>query len=234
MDALVVGRTTKNFPSGRFHQEKRPNTQRLFYFEKDKTTARLYFSPTDDAEHRAILPMIHSAKAGDRLLISMFGGAGIEYVRAFQWAAARGVQIQILLDAPTGCGPGSWAGKSGDATLLTENPYMKWATQFQPIELRKNDKGPKQTWSQNHQKIGLLLRKDKNQHQAEMLIFGSQNWSNNGNDNNDENLLVLSKKNESLKIGLDFQDHFENFLWPKSLKITEKEGCTATVTTESN
>lgn len=235
IDPLVVGNDSKTFPYGRFHQAKRPNTKRLFYFAKDQTTARLYFSPTDDAEHRALLPMIHSAKAGDRLLISMFGGAGIEYVRAFQWAAARGVEIQILLDAPTGCGPGAWAGKSGDATLLTENPYLKLSQNFHPIELRKNDKGVKQTWKQNHQKIGLLLRKKtKENYIAEMLTFGSQNWSNNGNDDNDENLLILSKENESLKIGLDFQDHFENFLWPKSLEITEKEGCTATTTTTAD
>ncbi len=215
----------KYFPRGRFHSAKSPNTKRYFKFLKDQTDLRLYFSPTDDAEHRALLPMILSARSGDKLLISMFGAAGIEYSRAIQWAMARGVQIKVLVDSPTACGPGSWAGRTGDATLLELNPYRGLFPNVTQIEIRKNDKNAGETWKQNHQKIGLLLRKKSDGLlQAEYLTFGSQNWSQSGNDTNDENLIILRRENGPLKIGTSFQNHFENYLWPKSLNIPAN-GC---------
>lgn len=215
----------KYFPRGRFHSAKTPNTKRYFKFLKDQTDLRLYFSPTDDAEHRALLPMILSARSGDKLLISMFGAAGIEYSRAIQWAMARGVQIKVLVDSPTACGPGSWAGRTGDATLLELNPYRGLFPNVTQIEIRKNDKNAGEIWKQNHQKIGLLLRKKSDGLlQAEYLTFGSQNWSQSGNDSNDENLIILRRENGPLKIGASFQNHFESYLWPKSLNIPAK-GC---------
>ena len=215
----------KYFPRGRFHSAKRPNTKRYFKFLKDQTDLRLYFSPTDDAEHRALLPMILSAQPGDKILISMFGAAGIEYSRAMQWAIARGVQIKVLVDSPTACGPGSWAGRTGDATLLELNPYRGLFPNVPQIEIRKNDKNAGETWKQTHQKIGLLLRKKQDgQLNAEYLTFGSQNWSQSGNDSNDENLIILRREVGPLKIGTDFQNHFENYLWPKSLNIPA-QGC---------
>ena len=225
---MTVGLNGKNYPYGRFHTAKRPNTKRYFFFTQDKTSARVYFSPTDDAEHRALLPMIHSARLGDKIIISMFGAAGIEYVRALQWAAARGVQISIIVDSPTACGPGSWAGKTGDATLIEKNPYEMFTQKpALPIVMKKNDKNAGETWKQNHQKIGLLLRRiTETDYQAEYLTFGSQNWSNSGNDLNDENLVILHNFESSLKIGEDFRDHFENFLWPKA-QLVPPTGCTA-------
>jgi len=223
----VVGLNDKNYPYGRFHTAKRPNTKRYFYFTQDQTSARVYFSPTDDAEHRAILPMLHSAAPGDKIIISMFGAAGIEYVRAIQWAAARGVTVEIIVDSPTACGPGSWAGKTGDATLIEKNPFEAYTQKpALPIVMKKNIKGTGETWKQNHQKIGLLLRKiSDTDYQAEYLTFGSQNWSNSGNDLNDENLVILHNKHSSLKIGEDFRNHFEKFLWPKA-QVVPPSGCT--------
>jgi phosphatidylserine/phosphatidylglycerophosphate/cardiolipin synthase-like enzyme len=214
--ADYVGATGKNFPQGLFHGAKRPNTKRYFYFEKDKAEARVYFSPTDDAEHRAILPMLHSAEAGDVLRISMFGAAGIEYVRALQHAAARGVKVEVIVDSPTACGPGSWAGKSGDATLLEQNPFQKDAV----LVMKKNKKMAGNVWKQNHQKIGILIKKGK----PEQIIFGSQNWSNSGNDKNDENLMAFTKKGGDLKIAAAFDKHFTSYLWPKGEVIPEA-GC---------
>ncbi|MCB9072754.1 MAG: phosphatidylserine/phosphatidylglycerophosphate/cardiolipin synthase family protein [Bdellovibrionaceae bacterium] len=211
-----VGMKSKDFPYGRFHGNKRPNTKRYFYFEKDKTTARVYFSPTDDAEHRAILPLLLDARAGDTLRISMFGAAGIEYVRALQLAASRGVKVEVIVDSPTACGPGSWAGLTGDATLLEENPFKASAK----VAIKKNNKSKGNTWKQNHQKIGVLLRDGK----AQAIIFGSQNWSNSGNDKNDENLMALSRNDTSLQIAEEFDKHFTTFLWPNGETIPES-GC---------
>lgn len=223
---LIGSNKNKNFPYGKFHTAKRPNSKRLFYFEKDKSFVRVYFSPTDDAEHRAIIPLILSAKPGDKLLISMYGGAGIEYVRAMQFAAARGVDVKVLVDSPTSCSAGSWAGRSGDATLLEKNPYRTlFKNSIKPIEVRKNDKNVGMTWKQNHQKVGLLLRQQANgEYLPTDLIVGSQNWSNSGNDINDENLITFTNTDRGLKIGYDFEKHFETFLWPKSQLVAET-GC---------
>ncbi|MCC6138393.1 MAG: hypothetical protein IT287_07150 [Bdellovibrionaceae bacterium] len=212
-----VGAKSKDFPYGLFHSAKSPNTKRYFHFAKDGSAARVYFSPTDDAEHRSILQMLHSAKEGDTLRVSMFGAAGVEYVRALQLAAARGVVVEIIVDSPTACGPGSWASKVGDATLLEKNPFKASAS----IKLKKNKRGPGSSWKQNHQKIGLLMRGRK----AEQLVFGSQNWSSSGNDKNDENLMALTKLGGSLKIAEAFNVHFTDYLWPVAVEVPQSTGC---------
>jgi hypothetical protein len=70
--------------------------------------------------------------------------------------------------------------------------------------LANNDK-ENGSWGQNHQKIGLLIRKNG---KAEQLIFGSQNWTASGNDDNDENLIALRNVN-GLAIGQAFKANFE-------------------------
>jgi phosphatidylserine/phosphatidylglycerophosphate/cardiolipin synthase-like enzyme len=201
------------FRHGRFKKDKTPNTHRYFVLNEntrpsnDDTDFRVYFSPTDDAEHRAILPMLHSAQSGDIVRISMFGAAGIEYVRAMQLAASRGAKVEVIVDSPTASGQGSWAThKPADATLLENNPFGN----VPKIALRSNAK----KWKQNHQKVGLLLRLQGNgKHLAEHIIVGSQNWSASGNDINDENLVSIRNQSKSLDVGEAFNDHFTKFLW---------------------
>ncbi len=215
---LGPGSSTK-FPYGKFHNAKRPNTHRYFRFtdktptEADDTDFKIYFSPTDDGEHRAILPMLHSAKSGDVLRISMFGAAGIEYVRAIQLAASRGVKVEIILDSPTGFTPGSWAAAKADASLRQPNPFGSG-----DITMKKNSRGDGSTWKQNHQKIGLLLRKSSSGLKAEQLVIGSQNWSASGNDQNDENLIVM-RRLIGLAPGEAFDTHFRTFLWPNAVPL---------------
>mgnify|MGYP000688657765 CR=1 FL=1 len=204
------------FRYGRFHSAKLPNTHRLFRFNNetetpdDDTDFKVYFSPTDDGEHRAIIPMLHSAKSGDILRISMFGAAGQEYVRALQLAASRDVKIELVLDSPTAFGPGSWIGSTGDATLLQKNPFNQKAN----IRIKTNAR----SWKQNHEKIGLLLRKSGTEFIAQQFIVGSQNWSSSGNDKNDENLIVI-KNNKGLEIARAFDEHFTKVLWPNSREL---------------
>ncbi len=222
---FVGANQTGYFPRGKFHTAKTPNTKRYFQFLKDKTELKLYFAPTDDAEHHALIPMLLSAKNGDQILISMYGAAGIEYVRAAQLAAARGVKVKIIVDSPTACGNDSWAGRSGEATMIEKNPFATLYKNTLPIEIHKNDKNVGETWKQNHQKIGLLLRKQPNgKLNPEYFTFGSQNWSASGNDGNDENLILIRRTSGPIKVGAAFADHFENFLWPKSQNIPET-GC---------
>ncbi len=215
---------------GKFKNDKTANTHRYFTLTEntnsaaDDTDFRIYFSPTDDAEHRAIMPMLLSARRGDIIRISMFGAAGIQYVRAMQWAASRGVKIEIIIDSPTGYAVGSWMSSAkADATLLESNPFGEGR-----IEVRKNSSQhakqllginePGDLWKQNHQKIGLLLRRQSNGTlKAEQLIFGSQNWSASGNDKNDENLISLRNRTLGLKVGDAFNRHFTEFLWPMAM-----------------
>lgn len=207
------------FRHGRFKKDKRPNTHRYFVLNEntnatlDDTDFRVYFSPTDDAEHRAILPMLHSAQSGDIVRISMFGAAGIEYVRAMQLAASRGVKVEVIVDSPTANGRGSWATtKPADATLLENNPFGN----VPKIALKSNSK----KWKQNHQKVGLLLRKQRDgTYLSEHLILGSQNWSASGNDVNDENLVSIRNQSKSLEAGDSFNEHFTKFLWANATTV---------------
>lgn len=198
--------------TGRFHQNKRPNTKRYFKFQ-DGHEVRVHFSPTDDGEHRSIIPMIYAAKKGDRIRISMFGAGGIEIVRALQMAAARGVKIQIVLDNTTGSQLYGWL-KSPDGNLLQANPYSKEANKNIDIRLSyMPDRGL------NHHKTASLTRADG---RVDTLIIGSQNWSESGNDENDENMVTIRHRLKSLEIGEEFNQNFDQVLYPlaAAIKVT--------------
>ncbi len=202
--------------TGKFHNRKRPNTQRYFTF-KDGTEVRVHFSPTDDAEHRVLLPMIYSAKRGDILRISMFGGGGHEYVRALQTAYSQGVDVRIVFDKLTGSGLNSWW-RDASANLLEKSPYNKIGAEkvVGKIEVRKN------TWSGlNHHKTATLSRVQVNGSQrSEILVVGSQNWSQTGNDLNDENMVTIRNTEKSLLVMDDFNKEFDEKLWPLSVSVT--------------
>lgn len=190
--------------TGRFHRNKRPNTLR-YYQLSDGHDVRVHFSPTDDAEHRVLLPMIYSANEGDILRISMFGAGGIEMVRALQKAAARGVDIRIVLDKFTGSNAAGWLYSAG-GNLLEENPYSKSAD---PIQVKVSE------WDgMNHHKTATLSRKEGKKYRTEMLIVGSQNWSITGNDSNDENMVTIRHLEKSLPEGDAFNQEFDKNLMP--------------------
>lgn len=200
--------------TGAFHNKKRPNTQRNFIFD-DGTQVRVHFSPTDDAEHRVILPMLYSARKGDQLRISMFGSGGYELVRALQAAVARGVDIKVAVDRLSGAGNGSWA-KSPNGNLFDKNPFN--ATPAGSVEVRISD------WpGLNHHKTATLTRRLKNgKYRPEMIVIGSQNWSASGNDLNDENLVTITNKKKALKIMLDYNREFDEKIWVASRMIDRK------------
>jgi hypothetical protein len=201
---------TENIPSlatGRFHTLKTVNTKRYFKYS-DGTEVRAHFSPTDDGEHRAILPMLRTAQKGDLLRISMFGSGGIEGVRELQAAAARGVKIKIVLDNTTGSGNYSWI-KDSEGNLMNENPYDP--EKAEKIEIRLNN------WpGLSHQKVATLTRKDG---RVEVLIIGSQNWSLTGNDLNDENMLTIRHRTKNVVGGVEFNQDFDQNQFPNSLPI---------------
>lgn len=201
--------------TGKFHNKKTVNTNRYFSF-KDGTEVRVHFSPTDDAEHRVILPLIYSAKTGDVIRISMFGSAGYELVRAFQSAVARGVEVYIAIDSLSGANVGSWT-KSTSANLFEKNPFNHNPKGL--VEIRKN------TWNGlNHHKTATLSRRQKDgTYKAETITIGSQNWSTSGNDLNDENVVTITNRSKALKIMDAFNREFDEKIWPSSIPVQPGE-----------
>ncbi|MES3038600.1 MAG: phospholipase D-like domain-containing protein, partial [Bdellovibrionota bacterium] len=118
---MVTPEGKMEIPIGSFHKNKIPNTKRYFIFN-DGTEVRLHFSPTDDAEHRVIIPMLFSAQPGDEFRIAMFGSGGIELVRAMQFAASKGASVKIVFDKMAAEIPGSLL-KTAFGNILEKNPY---------------------------------------------------------------------------------------------------------------
>lgn len=199
--------------AGRFHRSKYPVSKRFFKFE-DGTNVRVHFAPTDDAEHRVILPMLLSAKAGDEIRIAMFGGTGYEIVRAMQYAAAKGANVRIAFDRRLGHGLTSWI-RDAILNVNMPNPYIgKVGSDITPGKIAYRVS----TWTgKNHYKAGTLTRKleDGSMH-AEQIIVGSQNWSSGGNDYNDENLISIQNLKSNVKSAEMFNHEFDTRLWVKS------------------
>ena len=217
MQSKLVVNGSENDPAqtGHFHRNKMPVSHRLFNFN-DGTKVRVHFAPTDDAEHRVILPMLLSAKAGDEIRISMFGGTGYEIVRAMQYAVAKGANVRIVYDSRLGHGLTSWT-RDSILNVFMANPYIG------KVRLAANQKVGaisvrSSTWKgKNHYKVGTLTRKlPSGEMRAEQIIVGSQNWSSGGNDNNDENLISIQNLNKDVKAAAMFNQEFDTRLWVKS------------------
>lgn len=194
--------------SGKFHNKKTPNTKRYLKFA-DGTEVRVYFSPTDDAEHRAIIPMLNSANTGDQVRIAMFGAGGLELVRSLQAAACRQVEIKIVLDRLTGSNNYGIL-KSEEGNIYEKNPYCDNPAPIGMHLAAWPEKGL------NHNKVGTLTRKSETGYHPEVMIIGSQNWSQSGNDLNDENILVIRNRTRDLQIASKFNAEFDNYLYPLS------------------
>lgn len=199
---------------GRFHRAKYPVNKRLFTFD-DGTKLRVHFAPTDDAEHRVIIPMLLSAKKGDQIRIAMFGGTGYELVRAMQYAAAKGADVKIAFDRRLGHGLTSWI-RDSILNVNMENPY---ANKFENVGVTPGKISYRtSTWTgKNHYKAGTLTRRLANGKMlAEQIIVGSQNWSSGGNDFNDENLISIQNLDRDVKAAAMFNTEFDTRLWVKS------------------
>jgi phosphatidylserine/phosphatidylglycerophosphate/cardiolipin synthase-like enzyme len=194
--------------SGRFHDKKTPNTKRYLKFA-DSTDVRIYFSPTDDAEHRAIIPMLRSANPGDQVRIAMFGAGGIELVRALQSAVCRQVDIKIVLDRLTGSGNFGIL-KNQEGHLYNKNPYCDNPAAIGMHLAAWPERGL------NHNKVGTLARKLNQGYRAEVMIIGSQNWSEAGNNLNDENVIEIRNRSRNLEIASKFNEEFDQYLYPLS------------------
>jgi hypothetical protein len=217
-DKYVAADGTANLPIGHFHGDKTPNTHRYFQFS-DGTELRLHFAPTDDGEHRSVIPMLLSARRGDDIRISMFGAGGIEYVRAMQYAQSVGANVYVMIDKLVGSIRTGWVRDDVmsappspqpmpqlKANLLYKNPYN--ANPQGEILVRRASKV-----KQNHHKTATLTRKEGEAMRPEVIIIGSQNWSVQGNDENDENMVSLRSKTAAVPLGEMYNQHYDERLW---------------------
>lgn len=200
-------------PAGRFHLNKRPNTKRYFTFD-DGTEVRVHFAPTDDAEHRVILPLLYSAKPGDRIRISMFGNSGNELTTAIRYAANNGARVEVLLDHISAAQKSSWTHPLNPSNICEAKAFNPQKPKEGGISVITSGA----TGSFNHMKVGI-----KNN---EILIIGSQNWSLPGNDSNDENMVTI-RKSGGLPIIKDANSFFEK-MWKGLIDKRAKEGAEET------
>ncbi len=152
---------------GKYHLKKRPNTHRNFYFHPSGLKIRLYFAPTDDGEHRAIIPAILRAKK--RIRISLFAHTSREIWLALRRAQQRGVEIKIMVDGGQARSKYSWGHFASSKNK---------GSAANPIEMLV-EKRP----GIHHDKSAVI--------DDAILITGSQNWTHLGNNRNDENLILL-------------------------------------------
>ncbi len=204
---------------GHFHADKTANTKRYFRFNDGVETA-VHFAPTDDGEHRSILPALLSARAGDEVRVSMFGGSGLEFVRVFQYLQAKGVTVRLVTDNLTGSGKRGWL-RDPCGNILDQNPYD--ANPTGTLVVRRSAK-----MKNNHQKIGTLTRKTPGGMVPELAIIGSQNWTAPGNDGNDENMLSFRRLGGPLEPARLFNEHFDTRIWAASAANEMKQGSSYT------
>jgi phosphatidylserine/phosphatidylglycerophosphate/cardiolipin synthase-like enzyme len=194
--------------TGRFHRNKFPNSNRYFRFT-DGTEVRVHFSPTDDAEHRLIIPMLLSAQKGDEIRLSLFAAGGLEITRAIQFALAKGAKVKIALDNFLSAQPSSII-KAPNANVFDLNPYT--GKTESGLEVRRS------AWNgNNHEKAASLSRPNQKGSMVPiLLIVGSQNWTTSGNDDNDENVVSIQNLKDGSPLAEAFNRHFDERLWVNS------------------
>jgi len=200
-------RFSNPFWVGRAHTKKTVNTHRYFRFRKG-TEVRVHFSPTDDGEHRSILPMLYGAQQGDHFRILMFGTSGVEYIRAIQYAVAQGADVTILLDGFSGAQSTGWINWK-KVNLCQKNPYV--TKEVTPGELLIYF----EMWDGQrlqHSKSASLTRKINGRNKIILLTIGSQNWSIGGNDKSDENMVTIRNTKTQLPQFKEYNQFFENLL----------------------
>jgi phosphatidylserine/phosphatidylglycerophosphate/cardiolipin synthase-like enzyme len=166
--------------SGLFHNRKSDNTQHVVdgaHFT-DGTIVKSYFSPTDDATTNAVVPLIDGST--QTLDIAMFFFTSQPIADAILAAKARGVEVRMILDA-----------------LGAANAYSKHSQLCAagiPVK--------KENWAgKSHSKWAVA---DAGEPTA-AVVFGSMNWTDAGDANNDENTLYVQHED----FAAAFQSEFE-------------------------
>jgi len=162
---------------GSCHRRKRDNTVHYLDFS-DGTRVQSYFSPTDRAIDRAVLPVVDDATS--TLDVSAFYLTSEPIAEALIRAATRGVRIRVILDA------------SGAA-----NSYSRHA------ELCGRGVAVKvENWGGKAHGKWLLADAATN---SAAVVFGSMNFTKAGDANNDENTLVVRHQQFAAEFAAEFE-----------------------------
>jgi hypothetical protein len=168
--------------SGLFHQQKSDNTVHLLdatNFTDASTVIRSHFSPTDGARDNSVIPLIDEAT--DTLDIAMFFLTSTEVADAILAAKGRGVSVRVVIDA------------GGAANAYSKTPELCAAG----IPVKTENWGGK-----SHSKWAVA---DSAFASQAAVVFGSMNWTNAGDSNNDENTLYV----KNAAFAADFQAEFD-------------------------
>jgi phosphatidylserine/phosphatidylglycerophosphate/cardiolipin synthase-like enzyme len=165
--SAIYGRELEQLWSGRFHGAKTSAGGQVLdarHFA-DGTVIESYFSPSDHPIENAVLPLIEAATR--TLDVAMFFFTSEVLADALLSAAARGVEVRVILDA------------EGAASRYSQHPRLC----AQGIRLKIENWGGK-----SHAKWAVA---DAELASAASVVFGSMNWTKAGDGLNDENTLVV-------------------------------------------
>jgi phosphatidylserine/phosphatidylglycerophosphate/cardiolipin synthase-like enzyme len=153
---------------GLFHHRKTDNTAHVLdpsQFTDGTTSVKSYFSPTDDAQTNAVIPLIDAAT--QTLDITMFFLTSQTIGARVLAAKARGVQVRVVIDAGGAANQYSQTGSFCSAGIP-----VKW-----------------ENWGgKSHSKWAVA---DSALPAQAAVVFSSMNWTNAGNVDNDENTLYV-------------------------------------------
>ncbi len=195
---------------GSFHRRKTDNTVHVLdgsHFT-DGSIVKSYFSPTDDARDHAVLPLLASAKK--TVDIAMFYFTSQPIAEAILAAKARGVTVRMVLDAGGASHPASKHRQLCAASIevKTENwggkSHSKWAVS-------------------DHDVPG-----------AAAVVFGSMNWTEAGNVNNDENTLYIRNDGFAAEFHREFERQWADLASVPPCKPVSVEGADSSACSPRN
>jgi phosphatidylserine/phosphatidylglycerophosphate/cardiolipin synthase-like enzyme len=147
------------FTAQHFHRHKLDDTPHQLSLP-DGTQVSSYFSPSDHARDKAVLPLIQAAQAS--LDIAMFFFTDADVANALLSAKARGVKIRMVLDA--------------GGAAITASKHSQLCAAGIPVKV--------ENWGgKSHSKWAVA--------DSASVLFGSMNWTGAGDQQNDENTLVV-------------------------------------------
>jgi phosphatidylserine/phosphatidylglycerophosphate/cardiolipin synthase-like enzyme len=187
--------------SGTFHTQKRDDTPHRFGPLQDGAELECYFSPSDQTLQNAVLPLI--AGATHSLDIAMFYFTEPSIADALVAAAARGVEVRMVLDA-------------GGA----ENRYSRH-TQLcaAGVPVKIENWGGKAHGKWAVADVGLPERA--------RVIVGSLNWTAAANEHNDENTLLISSRSVAEQFAAEFERQWQDLPEELICARVQVEGATS-------
>jgi phosphatidylserine/phosphatidylglycerophosphate/cardiolipin synthase-like enzyme len=167
-------------------------------FSDGTTVVESYFSPTDDALNNAIIPLIDGA--AQTLDIAMFFLTSSEIGQAILAAKARGVAVRMVIDAG-----GAANAYSVVPSLCAAQIPVKW-----------------ENWGgKSHSKWAVA---DAGVPGEAAVVFGSMNWTNAGNVNNDENTVYVENDGFAQAFQQEFDRQWADLAGVPACQAVSAEG----------